>query len=128
MARKNRIRELRKERSLSQEAFAQIFGVTQQSISRMESGAYDIPTDILIRMAEQFNITTDYILGLSDVKRSPDMQVRLNRKLDQYHDILLRLENLPPLRKETLLKTMQTLLTCLEESSEYKTNGGGKEQ
>ena len=62
METKNRIRELRKNMNLSQENLAAILGTTQQAVSRMEIGAYDIPTDLLIKMSEMFNVTSDYIL------------------------------------------------------------------
>ena len=60
METKNRIRELRKSMNLSQEALATILCTSQQAVSRMENGAYDIPTDLLVKMADSFNVTTDY--------------------------------------------------------------------
>ena len=44
----NRIRELRKNLSLSQEALAEKIGTTQQAVSRMENNANDIPSDLLL--------------------------------------------------------------------------------
>jgi transcriptional regulator with XRE-family HTH domain len=44
----NRIRELRKSLNISQEMLAEKIGTTQQTVSRMENNAYDIPSDILI--------------------------------------------------------------------------------
>lgn len=52
---------------MSQEALGTIINTTQQAVSKMEKDTCAISTDLLIRMAEYFNVTTDYILGLSDI-------------------------------------------------------------
>lgn len=65
----NRIRELRKNLSLSQEALAEKIGTTQQAVSRMENNANDIPSDLLIEISKQFNVTTDYILGIFNISK-----------------------------------------------------------
>lgn len=54
----NRIRELRKNLNMSQEALAEKIGTTQQAVSRMETNAYDIPSDLLIQISKYFNVTT----------------------------------------------------------------------
>ena len=90
METKNRIRELRKSMNLSQETLAAILGTSQQAVSRMENGAYDIPTDLLVKMADSFNVTTDYILGRTDIKRDLSGQLRMNHEMDRYYDIVLR--------------------------------------
>jgi len=58
------LKELRKEKGLTQTALASILCTTQDSISLWELGkSYpDIPT--LIKIAEYFDVTTDYILGI----------------------------------------------------------------
>ena len=66
----SRVKELRVARGMSQEVLGQILGITQQTISKIENGKYDIPTDLLIGLASFFNVTTDYILGISDIKRN----------------------------------------------------------
>ena len=86
----NRIRELRKSQNMSQEALAEVIHTTQQAVSRMENHAYDIPSESLIKMADYFNVTTDYILGISDVKRDYNGQYRMNQEMDRCYDILLR--------------------------------------
>ena len=58
------LRELRKEKGLSQTEFAKLLCTTQDSISLWELGKSfpDIPT--LIKIARIFETTTDYLLGL----------------------------------------------------------------
>lgn len=109
MESKNRIRELRKNLHLSQEGLAAILGTTQQAVSRMEIGSYDIPTDLLVKMSESFNVTTDYILGCSDIKRDLSGQVRMNHEMDRYYDIVLRYQHLTDINRKTLMALLERL-------------------
>ncbi len=63
-----RIRDLREDQDLLQKDMAQMLGCTQVSYSHYELGKRDIPTDILIKLAEFYHTSTDYLLGLTDVK------------------------------------------------------------
>lgn len=105
----NRIRELRKSHGLSQEGLSLIIGTTQQAVSRMENCSYNIPADLLIKMAEYFNVTTDYILGISDVKRDLNGQVRMNREMDLCYDIVLRYQKLSEVNRKTLRCILERL-------------------
>ena len=109
METKNRIRELRKSMNLSQETLAAILGTSQQAVSRMENGAYDIPTDLLVKMADSFNVTTDYILGRTDIKRDLSGQLRMNHEMDRYYDIVLRYQRLTDINKKTLMTMLERL-------------------
>lgn len=130
----NRIRELRKNLNLSQEGLAAIIGTTQQAVSRMEIGAYDIPTDLLIEMSKIFNVTTDYILCCSDVKRDLSGQVRMNHEMDKYYDIVLRYQRLTDVNQKTLMALMERLEQAQNEqeklvpgNSHRKENDGNAE-
>lgn len=57
-----RLRGLREDADLSQSALAAILGISQRALSHYESGSHDIPTDVLIRVADYFHCSTDYIL------------------------------------------------------------------
>ena len=105
----NRIRELRRSHNLSQETFSAIIGNTQQAISRMESGDYNIPSDLLIKISKHFNVTTDYILGISELKRDLNGQVRMNQEMDLCYDIVLRYRNLTEINQKTLRCILERL-------------------
>lgn len=60
----NNLRTLRKKKGIGQVELAGMLGIGQSSLSRYESGQSDIPTDILTKMAEIFEVSTDNILGL----------------------------------------------------------------
>lgn len=115
---KNRIRELRKSLNMSQEALADKIGTTQQAVSRMENNAYDIPSDLLIEMSKKFNVTTDYILGISDVKRDYNGQYRMNQEMDKCYDIVLRYQNLSEINQKTLRCILDRLEQAQKESEE----------
>ena len=66
----SRIKELREKRGIIQAILAAELGITQQMLSKYERDITSIKVDVLKRLAEYFCVTTDYILGVSDVKRS----------------------------------------------------------
>ena len=61
-----RIRDLREDHDLTQEQLAQILCVKQATYSRYESGAINVPVDVLIKLASFYQTSVDYILGLTN--------------------------------------------------------------
>lgn len=61
-----RLRDLREDHDMTQFQIAEFLGMKQPQYSRYERGIRDIPTDILIRLAQLYNTSTDYILGLTN--------------------------------------------------------------
>jgi len=66
MAVYKRIRELREDHDLTQREVAAYLKMPQPQYFRYEQGYRDIPTDILIALADLYHTTTDYILGRTD--------------------------------------------------------------
>lgn len=64
-----RICELREDNDLLQKDLAQYLQCSQVSYSYYELGKRDIPTDVLIRLAEFYHTSADYLLGLTDVQK-----------------------------------------------------------
>ena len=60
-----RIRDLREDRDLKQRQVADFLNCSQQVYSNYELGQRDIPTDILIRLSNFYNVSVDYLLGLT---------------------------------------------------------------
>ena len=65
----SRIKELRKEFGLSPVELAIRMEVTKQTISNWENENIQPSVDMLVGLANVFNVTTDYLLGLDDVPR-----------------------------------------------------------
>jgi len=64
-----RIKELREDRDLSQSVIAKVIKTTQQQYSKIECGKADISGEKLKLLAVFYNVSTDYILGLSNNPR-----------------------------------------------------------
>lgn len=84
----SRIKILREKRGIIQEILAAELGITQQMLSKYEKDVTIIKVDILKKLAEYFNVTTDYLLEVSDVKRDLTGQIRINETLDEYYDMI----------------------------------------
>lgn len=63
-----RIRDLREDRDLTQKQVAAMLGMSQTGYSKYETGENDIPTHVLIKLADFYQTSTDYILGRTDRK------------------------------------------------------------
>lgn len=63
-----RIRDLREDRDLNQTKVAAMLGMSQTGYSKYETGENDIPTAVLIKLADFYKTTTDYLLGRTDKK------------------------------------------------------------
>ena len=61
-----RIREMREDHDLTQRKLAEILQMKQPQYFRYEQGFRDIPTDILIKLSELYNVSIDYLLGMTD--------------------------------------------------------------
>ncbi len=62
-----RIRDLREDHDLKQQDIAAILNITQSTYSRYEAGLYDPPTDILIKLADFYHTSIDYLLERTDI-------------------------------------------------------------
>lgn len=63
MALYRRLRDLREDSDKTQTDIANFLGMKQPQYYRYENGLRDIPSDILIKLADYYNVSTDYILG-----------------------------------------------------------------
>lgn len=61
-----RLRDLREDNDMSQAEMAKLLGVSQQTYSRYESHTTEIPLELLIRLAEYYHTSTDYLLGITN--------------------------------------------------------------
>lgn len=65
----SRIRDLREDAELSQVKMAKVLGMSQTGYSKYETGENDIPTAILIALAQFHKTSVDYLLGLTNEKK-----------------------------------------------------------
>lgn len=65
-----RLRDLREDRDLSQTTIAKILHMSQTGYSKYETGENDIPTHVLIDLADFYHTSVDYLLGRTDQKKA----------------------------------------------------------
>lgn len=70
----NRLRSLRIEKGESLEKIAQYLNVTLQTISNYETEKRDMTPETLLKLAEYFNVSIDYLLGKSDIRNPEELK------------------------------------------------------
>jgi len=61
-----RIKDLREDNDMKQKEVAAVLGIDQRVYSNYETGKREIPTHLLIKLAKLYDVSTDYLLGLTD--------------------------------------------------------------
>ena len=64
-----RLRDLREDRDLTQKQVAELLKMSQTGYSKYETGENDVPTRVLLALAELYHTSTDYLLGLTDERK-----------------------------------------------------------
>ena len=64
-----RIRNLREDNDMKQADLAKMLNCTQVCYSNYETGKRDIPTEVLIHLADIYGTSVDYLLGRTSVKK-----------------------------------------------------------
>lgn len=114
---KNRVKQLREERNISQLNLAVRIGSSQQTISKLEKGS--IPrADVIVNIAKFFNVSLEYVLCLSENKRVLENQIAANQLLEHYYDFLVDFQELNKTNQETVEVLMRHLLKVQVERSE----------
>lgn len=93
----NRIRTLREDKDLRQLDVAKATGIDQKTLSNYETGKTNPDSFAIIRLADFFNVSTDYLLGVSDYSIASPAQ--LIEKIDKIESELDEI-------KEFIQKTM----------------------
>lgn len=66
----SRIRDLREDHDLTQQQVADILNISQRGYSHYETGNNDVSSEVLIKLANYYNVSIDYILDRTDTKKS----------------------------------------------------------
>ena len=97
----NRLKDLRREMGLSQQALAEKLNVSQQSICKYENGAIEPNIDMLKAMADLFGISVDYLIGYSSYAH----------KVEEVSETALNTDELSHLEKYRSLSPSSRALT-----------------
>ena len=107
---RGKLKELRESRHLTQTGMGARIGVTQQNISRYERDVSTMPVEILLETADYFNVTTDYLVGRSEMKRNLEGQVQVNKEIDEYFDLVEMYRDLDARDREIVLSTITAMI------------------
>lgn len=65
----HRIRDMREDADLTQKELAAYLHIKQNTYSQYENGQRQLPIEILVALAQYYQTSTDYLLGLTDCKK-----------------------------------------------------------
>ena len=92
---RSNIRQLRKQRNISQKMLGEEIGLSQQVVSRMERDRSKIQVDVLINLARYFHVSTDCVLGYcADGEAEDSVEMMLKMQNITSEDIIAEIENL----------------------------------
>ena len=74
------LKKLREEKGISQKQLADVVSVSQQSINKYENHNIEPDIDTLIKMADYFETSVDYIIGHSKIRRKIEAVRKINNK------------------------------------------------
>lgn len=97
----NRIKELRLRKELKQVELAEIIGMSQSSLSGYESGKIEPDQETLIRLSEFFDVSIDYLLGISELKKAPTLEQVDAEELQLLKELV---DQLTPEQQQELLR------------------------
>jgi transcriptional regulator with XRE-family HTH domain len=123
-----RLQEIRTNHKISQKELAQSLQVSQQTIAKWENGKATPNPNMIAKIANYFNISSDYLLGLSSIPSPKEEETFL--KISQNKDLLLlcrKVQNAPEEKREQitdmLKESVHNYLTLIGiEDTEDETN------
>lgn len=74
----NRIKQLRNELNIGQSALAELLGIEVSAISKLELGKVPLREEYLIKLSNFFGVSTDYILGISNIRKGNERKTNKN--------------------------------------------------
>ena len=81
----DRLKELRKKSNLTQKALAEIVGSSERGIQNYELENNKPTSDVLIKLADYFNVSTDYLLGRVTYTQNSDGNITVKTPADIFN-------------------------------------------
>lgn len=75
----NRIKNLREERDMKQEDLAKVLSISPSAVGMYERDEREPNDEITLKLAEYFGVSTDYLLGKSDIRNPEEFKYAYNR-------------------------------------------------
>ena len=78
-------------------------GISQQTLSRCENNIETLQIDLLYKMSDYYNVSTDYLLGISNIKKNIEQVEELNKKIFEYQDFIEVFDTLQECDKQLVI-------------------------
>lgn len=91
-----RLKELREEKSISQQKLAEDLGISQASVSKYEKGLAEPNLQLLCRIVEYFHVSADYLIGKSEQK----CLLQMDTLSEEDAKLIYRFQTLAPHQQE----------------------------
>jgi transcriptional regulator with XRE-family HTH domain len=102
-----RLRILREAKALNQQGLAMKLNISRSSVSYYETGERTPDLEMLIQLSEFFDVSIDYLVGRSSIKRANLHEEQNADDVNFYHDYL----RLTPTQKSNVAAFVQGMLT-----------------
>lgn len=114
-----RINELLYEKRLTQTGLAEACGITQSTLSRNLNGVHSTRVDLIMQIADFFDVSVDYLLGRTD-ERKPETKIieKLIPVVDNNN-----IQNISPLANTQIYKEIVSIVNRLTENELYILKG-----
>jgi transcriptional regulator with XRE-family HTH domain len=110
-----RLKQLREEQNLSQSELSEQIGIAQSSIGNYERGNRFPDSQIILKISEFFNVSADYLLGLSKYK-NPEEKTNIAK---EFTEISSKINALPPDMQKKIASICRTVILCYDSLSGY---------
>ena len=71
----NRIKQLRNEKNIYQDTLAKLLGIEVAGVSKIETGRVPLKDEYIIKLADFFDVSTDYLLGKTDIRKPKNIDL-----------------------------------------------------
>ncbi|EDX54311.1 XRE family transcriptional regulator [Bacillus sp. SH7-1] len=107
-----KIKELRKNNKITQEQLGNAIGVSKMAISYFEKGKKSPGRESLEKIADYFNVTTDYLLGRSE---DPELSEEENKIVtEEGKNIMALIESLPEEERKKAWEQLEMYVTYMQ--------------
>lgn len=97
------LKDLRIQKKMSRQELAKILELSESAVAKYEEGQRSPDLDTLIKIARVFDVSTDYLLGLTDI---PKYEIKLEPELQKLLSIALRM---PKDKLKSLIELLEGL-------------------
>lgn len=117
----NRLKFLREEKGLFQSDIAKILGVSIAAVGFYENEKRDMSPDTIIKLAEYFGVSTDYLLGKSDIRNPEETKINIDEAEVSF---LTGVKGLNETNKMIIKNTLEALLAKQEKDIKNQNEKG----